>query len=223
MKKLLFGISAIALVASLSGCNTSGNTNTPTTSTVSQEVESSVPSASEEPVTQAAATAAAETAPITTAAVSNNTGNTGITEDQARAAALTHAGFTEADVTWLSSHLDRDDGRQIYEVEFFSGNIEYDYDIDAQTGDIISYSQDADHQRQQPADTTVAIDETAAKNLALANVAGAADSDIRIRLDYDDGRPIYEGTIVYNEMKYEFEISAVDGSILEWDVESIYD
>ena len=54
--------------------------------------------------------------------------------------ALEHAGLTEADVTFVHVKLDRDDGRLEYEVEFYKDNTEYDYDIDANTGEILSLS-----------------------------------------------------------------------------------
>lgn len=52
---------------------------------------------------------------------------------------------------------------------------------------------------------------------------GASEKDLRIHKDVDDGKDIYEGSIVYNEREYEFEIDAVSGDVLEWDSESIYD
>lgn len=229
--KLIISLSALVLAAGLTACS-NPNTTTPTTTATSASEEQSTEATTEattaptEAANQAAATevptapantpaaTAAETAASTTVAA-------GITEDQARAAALAHAGLAEADVTWLHSHLDWDDGRQIYEVEFVSGAQEYDYDINAQNGEIISYSSETNN-RQAPGGE-VTIDEASARQLALANVAGATDADIRIRLDYDDGLPVYEGTIVYDEMKYEFEINATNGTITDWDVESIYD
>lgn len=39
---------------------------------------------------------------------------------------------------FLRANLDWDDGRMKYEVEFYSGTTEYDYDIDAVTGAILS-------------------------------------------------------------------------------------
>ena len=55
----------------------------------------------------------------------------------------------------------------------------------------------------------------------MSQVPGATDSDIRIQSDYDDGRAVYEGKIIYNEIEYEFEINAADGTILEWEAGSV--
>src|SRR5699024_11716384 len=41
-----------------------------------------------------------------------------------------------------SSDLDYEDGREVYEIEFFSGNTEYDYTVARDTGEILSYDQD---------------------------------------------------------------------------------
>ena len=40
--------------------------------------------------------------------------------------------------------LDDDDGRGVYEIEFYVGNTEYDYEIDAHSGGIIEYDIDRD-------------------------------------------------------------------------------
>lgn len=65
-----------------------------------------------------------------------------ITEDQAKAIALEHAGLTEADVSRLEVRRDFDDGRQEYDVEFHADRLEYEYEIDAVTGKILSFDKD---------------------------------------------------------------------------------
>ena len=51
--------------------------------------------------------------------------------------ALGEAGFLEKDLTKLEIELDYEDGRMIYEVEFYAGNKKFEYEIDAKTGKII--------------------------------------------------------------------------------------
>ena len=65
-----------------------------------------------------------------------------ITEDQAKAIALEHAGLAEADISRLQVRKDFDDGRQEYEVEFHVDRMEYEYEIDAVTGKILSFDKD---------------------------------------------------------------------------------
>ena len=68
----------------------------------------------------------------------------GIGPDQARDAALTHAGISEGQVSGLQVQQDWDDGRLEYEVEFRSGGMEYEYTIDGSTGQILEYDQEQD-------------------------------------------------------------------------------
>ena len=70
----------------------------------------------------------------------------------------------------------------------------------------------------------VTVSEARAKELALAKVPGASSANIyKFKLDFDDGRWVYEGDIYYNTMEYEFEIDANTGAFVSWSVESIYD
>ena len=62
----------------------------------------------------------------------------GITANEATEAALKHAGLDKSQVRDIDVDLDRDNGKLIYEVDFNSGNTEYDYDINAETGEVIS-------------------------------------------------------------------------------------
>lgn len=68
----------------------------------------------------------------------------GIGPDQARDAALTHAGVTQGQATDLQVQQDWDDGRLEYEVEFRSGGMEYEYTINGSTGQILEYDQEQD-------------------------------------------------------------------------------
>ena len=66
----------------------------------------------------------------------------GITEAQAQAIALEHAGLTEQEVSRLQVREDWDDGRQEFDVEFHVDYWEYEYEIDQQTGNILSHDKD---------------------------------------------------------------------------------
>ena len=58
--------------------------------------------------------------------------------------ALKDAGFAAADVTELEAELDLDDAVVHYDVEFKQGGMEYDYDIDAVTGEILEAHSEVD-------------------------------------------------------------------------------
>ena len=149
--------------------------------------------------------------------------DTDIGEDRAREIALEHAGLAAGDVTFLKTRLDRDDGRTVYDVEFYTSDYkEYDYEIDAYTGEILSYDYDADHYTP-PTTSGSGISREEAQSIALAEVPGATASDIyEFEVDYDDGRLEYEGKIIYNGMEYEFEIDGYSGSIRSWESEPTY-
>lgn len=68
----------------------------------------------------------------------------GITANDALDAALEHAGVDESQTSDVDIDLDRDGGKLIYEVDFNIGNTEYDYDINAETGEVISADKSMD-------------------------------------------------------------------------------
>ena len=74
--------------------------------------------------------------------MSNGTGNNNnnyIGSDRAREIVLNHAGLTSNDVTFSKVELDVDYGIATYEIEFFYNYFEYDYEVDALTGEILKY------------------------------------------------------------------------------------
>ena len=157
-----------------------------------------------------------------------------IGEEKAKEIAMKHAGVNASQVSFVKSGLDRDDGRRVYDVEFYTNdNVEYDYDIDAYNGEILSFDHDAEYyapksdKKNDSANVNKAenaITEEKAKEIALAQVPGATLDDLwEFETDYDDGRLEYEGKIFYDHKEYEFEIDGYSGAIRNWEVESIYD
>ena len=65
-----------------------------------------------------------------------------ISFDEAKQIALQHANLSDNQVTFIKVSQDYDDGIHIYEVEFHYNNREYNYDINAINGTILSYEQD---------------------------------------------------------------------------------
>lgn len=144
--------------------------------------------------------------------------------DQAAAlqTALKDAGVNEADASRIRVTMDRDDGMLVYEVRFDAAEVEYDYEIDAESGRIVStdverWDDDDRDDRNRTANANVAVSRDEAVKTALGKVSGATEKDVRIELDYDDGRYRYEGDIIYNGIEYDFEIDADSGRILEWE------
>ena len=63
---------------------------------------------------------------------------------KAKSIALNHAGVNENKAYDMGIELDDEDGRLVYEVEFKSGNVEYDYEIDASSGAILKHETELD-------------------------------------------------------------------------------
>ena len=68
----------------------------------------------------------------------------GITSQEALQIALKHAGVKEDDISRPKVGMDYEHGRKIYEIGFYVGWTEYDYDIDVDTGEILKFSIEAD-------------------------------------------------------------------------------
>ena len=155
----------------------------------------------------------------------------GITLEQAKQTSLQHAGKTASQVQFVKAQQDWEHGKKVYEIEFIvntgTGYTEYDYEIDAATGKIVSYDYDAESYTPSQSTNTnakVKISEATAKQTALSRVPGATAANIyKFKLDFDDGRWEYEGEIRHGTMEYDFTIDANTGAIIEWDMESIYD
>ena len=153
---------------------------------------------------------------------------TPITEAEAIAAALDHAKLTEAETENLRIRMDRDDRRDHWEVQWRSGDLEYDYDIDPDTGAVLDWDKDFEHQRKaapmapsptQPAAPAAQLSEDEALSIALdhAGFTEAEVTGLRIRLDTDDRTPDYEIEFRRGRLEYEYEIHAETGAILDRD------
>ena len=155
---------------------------------------------------------------------------TPITEAEAIAAALDHAKLTEAETENLLVRMDRDDRRDHWEVQWRSGDVEYDYDIDPDTGAVLDWDRDFEPQRKaapaaqthsptQPAAPAAQLSEDEALAIALDHAGFTAEevTGLRIRLDTDDRTPDYEIEFRRGRLEYEYEIHAETGAILDRD------
>lgn len=164
--------------------------------------------------------------------------NGGITEQEAKNIAAGNAGVTEEQIQYITVKQDWDDGRARYEVEFTAAGVEYDYELDASDGRILSAdsevidkgyraSQNGTTGSQNAAGssqtTPGGVSIETAKQTVMDRIPGIDAGNIYIHPDYDDGISLYEGEAYYAEVKYEFEINAENGNIISWEAESIYD
>lgn len=169
---------------------------------------------------QASGAAQASEAAQTSAAAQNASDSGMIGEEKAKEIALNHAGLTEGQTQRLWVKRDYDDGRSIYEVEFYGeGRDEYDYEIDAVTGEIVAFDTDLHDHGTAPSEGQSQVSEEQVRQTVLERVPGASAENIFLHLEWDDGRLEYEGELIYDNMEYEFKIDAYSGAVTEWEAE----
>lgn len=151
----------------------------------------------------------------------------GIGLEAAKEIALADAGLTAADVTFTKERYEREDFVYVYEIDFYTSTQEYDYEINADTGEIYSRSVESFQTGAQvntgsgtnANHSYIGVD--AAKSAALSHAGVSADSATfsKAKLDNDDGRMEYEIEFYAGGMEYDYTIDAFDGTILEYDSE----
>lgn len=158
-----------------------------------------------------------------------------IGKEKAKAAAFEHAGVKESDVRQLEIEIDFEHGAMVYEVDFASGEFEYDYSVDVKSGEIVHTHREYDDDYVKPnveqpvenkpsnsnTSSTADIGKEKAKSLALKH-AGLSESKVsrlRVERDLDDGRIEYSVEFAANGKEYDYEISGKDGKILDVDVD----
>ena len=151
-------------------------------------------------------------------------------EEAALAIALEHAGVTLEQLSWYEICLDFDDGIWVYEVEFAVGNTEYEYEINAITGEIIKFETELDDDphgappvterpTQQPGSNFLSEDEIKA---IVFNHAGVNANDVRefeIELDDEHGIWVYEVEFKAGNIEYDYVVNAVTGEIIKSETE----
>ena len=154
---------------------------------------------------------------------STGTGSTSSTADigeaKARSVALSHAGISESDTSYIYAKKDWDDGRWVYDVEFWADGKEYDYEILASDGTILSYDYDAEYQWSGSTGTSGDTISTEKVKSIVTDWAGVSGTFRELKLERDDGRTVYEGEMRSGRTDYEFTIDAYTGAVLEWDTD----
>ncbi|WP_369713169.1 PepSY domain-containing protein [Leptotrichia sp. HSP-342] len=159
-----------------------------------------------------------------------------ISIEQAKQLALNHSKVAKNMAKMTKIRLDKENRKFIYEIEFYTERKKYKYNIDANTGKVLSYSQ----KDRVSASTTIRDDGKIintngnnteirktpkyigmekAKEIAVARITGAKKINVtNIQLDNEKGKMIYEGRIVYKNTEYKFDIDAITGEVINWEV-----
>ena len=113
-----------------------------------------------------------------------------------------------------------------YDVEFCVNGTAYDYEISVATGQILSCDHDQEghhyqhhHGTNQTVSSAEVMDYETAKARVLARVEGATDAYLKMELERDNGRDIYEGELYHQGAEYEFEMDALTGDFIKWSVD----
>ena len=177
-----------------------------------------------------------------TATASANTTSSKVKTTVARAKEIAVAKVGGGTITEFSQ--DFDDRVPNYDVTVRYGNAEYEMEISAVNGSILSFDVEYDKVTQKPSSSTsssstskpsnstssstskpsnstsssnIKITAAKAKEIAIAQAGGGTVTDFS--QDFDERVPKYEVTVRKGNTEYDFEISAVDGSILSREVD----
>lgn len=210
MKKIYSLILTLALLLPvLAGCQNSEPaaklTDPPVTLQPSATTESTVLESAPPPVQT-------DAPPETTAPVESTNK---LTRDEAIDIALKDAGLTKDQVRDLEAELDRDNGVLHYDVDFEKDNKDYDYEIHAETGQILRKEIPVQTSAQNPAPQKQLTREEA-RDIALKHAGFTANQvrDLESELDRDDGKLHYDVDFEKDGYDYSYEIDAATGSIL---------
>lgn len=156
----------------------------------------------------------------------NVTGNASVSgyigEEKAKEIALHDAQVSSPTIKKIE--LDYDDGEMIYEVEFIKDGVEYEYDIDAKSGQILKKDTEgkkqtttspSENNTSQSTTTTSSISKDKAKTIAMNHANVTSVSNYKIKEDYDDGQKEYEIEFLSGNYQYEYTIRVSDGRILD--------
>ncbi len=159
----------------------------------------------------------------TTAETTTTAATTGITEDDAKDIAVKDAGVDMAAVMFTKVKVDYEDGIKVYEVDFYTANTEYDYEIAVADGAIVKKSHETVAGSSPNKGDYIGSDR--AEEIALADASLAA-ADVkfakRTELDIDDGRAQYEVEFYAGSTEYDYKIDAVSGAVIEKETDNNY-
>lgn len=162
----------------------------------------------------------------------NNKGNSTasqqlISKADARSRALQDAGVSAKAATFTKTKLDYENGRQVYEIEFVTATMEYDYELDAESGAVRERKSERleiqNQEQSKPSASYIGVDRAKSTALSHAGLQAGSVTFTKAKLENDDGMSVYEIEFRKGSTEYEYSIDAYKGTILEWDKETDHD
>lgn len=216
MKKGIAILLIVVVVLGAVGVGCSMNRSDPVSENVSQMAQAPVASIASEVPTQNAEQPLPANEPVAAPPAERE-----ITLEDAKGIALEDAGITEEETSRLHGRLDYDDGRKVYDVEFYNGNTEYDYEILADSGEIFERNIETHAAPPSQADGIEQISVEQAKENAAGHAAVTLSEAnfTEARLERDDGREVYEIEFSAGGRRYEYVVDSYTGEILEAEID----
>ena len=149
----------------------------------------------------------------------NSVNQSGIGMEEAKEAALKHAGLTAEEAVFVKEEMDYEDGRTEYELEFVSGTTRYKYEISGEDGAVLESSQEAIEQIPGNIQGVISVEEAKAAVLSHAGFAADQAAFTKIELEQEHGRSEYEIDFYAEGREYSSKVDAVTGAILEYEID----
>lgn len=149
-----------------------------------------------------------------------------ISLEKAKEIAINNAGIPNNNVSMLKEEYTTEDGVNKYDIEFFTNdNKEYDYEINANTGEIISYDNELEdfinEDMEEVIKDKIGLDKALDIALQDANLSLNEVEIIKEEYNEDDNTSKYEISFTNNNIEYDYEIDATSGKIIKVDKEKI--
>lgn len=114
-----------------------------------------------------------------------------------------------------------DDGVWQYDMTVINGDDKYEVDVNAQTGKVIKYEHKVvTRMRQVPAGNMIKPDSAVAAAMKLSG--GGILTKCEFEVSKKSGLAKYDVEIVNDAVKYEYELNALDASLLEYEIDYRY-